>query len=211
MRKTLQIFVLVLLYLVFTAKSCDNQGNDIDNNARISLIQDSLASTFVSAVLSDNSLRAFENMAKIKLSDFNDYLAIANDTSIAGPFREKAREMIRGIFISENPVLQLSDFSNSGERNFPVKQLLEEKAGSLAAFGKIMPDSIWLKQSLQQTCDSVYTGKLGFIYLPAGKQDANVQDQAFPGGTVGFILAKRYKQFGTKTLLVWDVFLGNMK
>lgn len=211
MRRFFHISALILLYLVITAKSCDNQeeADEARNQTNITRSQDSIRSTFESDTLSNASLRAFEVMARIKLSDFNDYLIILNDTSVAELFREKAREMIRGLFINENSVLALMGQDNSESREFSVKQLLHPGKGFPVKFGKIITDSIKVRQSLQRAGDAIYTGKLGYAFIPAVQKTTKSRNQEISGGTINFLLAKHDKQFGTDTLKIWDVFLGD--
>jgi hypothetical protein len=213
MRRFLYIPSLILLYLLTTAKSCDRQeqyGTSLDQS-RVKNAQDSIKSTFGSDTLSGASLRAFEAAAKNRLTDFSDYLAIHDDTSVAETFREKAREMIRGLFISENSVLRLADPGNPGGRKVSVRQLLASGGGHSEKFGRIITDSVRVTQSLERIGDSMYTGTLSYSYSPAGKERAKARGQALSGGTVDFHLIKHQKHFGTDTLMIWEVFLGNME
>lgn len=211
MRRISQISALILLYLFITAKSCDNQEQDDEtrNQTRITLSRDSIKSTFESDSLSTSSLRAFEVTAKIKLSDFSDYLIILNDTSVAERFREKAREMIRELFISENSVLRCTNPDNLGKREIPIKYLLQSGKKAPAMFGKIIPDSIRVKKILQQTDDSISIGELSYSYIPAGQKFTKNLKPEIAGGTIDFLVVKHEKKFGKDTLKIWDVFLGN--
>jgi hypothetical protein len=213
MKRIFYIPALILLYLLTTAKSCDRQeqNNDSLDQSRVKRAQDSIRSTFESDTVSSTSLQAFETAAKTRLSDFSDYLAILHDTSVAETFREKAREMIRSLFVSENSILKITNPDNSGRRDVSVRQLLAAGSEVRVPFGKIVPDSIRVVQSLRRTGDSIYTGKLSFSYIPAGQKPASTLKQALADGTIDFLVIKHKKNFGTDTLMIWEVFLGNME
>jgi hypothetical protein len=212
MRRTFYIPALVLFYLLTTAKSCDRQEQDDDSRdqARIKSAQDSLRSTFASDTLPGASLRAFEATAKIRLADFSDYLSILADTSVDAAFRNKAREMILALFISENSVLWLTGPGNQGRREVSVKQVLASAEEGAAMLGKIMPGSIVAQNPLQRAGDSIYTGQLSFSYIPSGHDPEKTPEQKPAGGTLNFLLAKHKKAFGKDTLMVWEVFLGEL-
>ena len=174
---------MILLYLLTTAKSCDDQApsESTREEARLTVIKDSVRATFTTETLSKASLHAFEFAAMNKLSDLGDFQAIVSDTSVALPFREKAREMIRGLFISE-------------EVSFPLTGLVT--------------DSIWVQQGLQFDGNSSYSGKLCYSCNPARQIPSNKHDRVTNKGTIDFSVVKHKKVFGTDSLLVWDVFLG---
>ncbi|MCX6268957.1 MAG: hypothetical protein NTW16_16655 [Bacteroidetes bacterium] len=161
-----------------TAKSCDDQtqSDATREETRMTVIKDSVRSAFTAETLSEASLQAFEFAAMNKLSDLGDYQAIVSDTSVALPFREKAREMIRGLFISE-------------EVSFPLTG--------------IETDSIWVQQGLQFAGHSSYCGKLGYSCNPARQIPSNKPDRVTNKGTIDFSVIKHEKVFGTDSLLVW--------
>ena len=210
MRKISYISALVLLYLLVTAKSCDNQeqSDETRNRNRIKLTQDSIRSTFASDTLSDASLRAYEGTAVIRLSDFSDYLAILQDTSNAKPFRDKAREMIYKLFISENSMIRLSKPGESGKRELTIGRFLHDADIGTISFGRIIADSVRVIQGLKRAGDSIYAGKMtcSYTYNP---EKGSAPQQA--KGTIDFFIKHQEKIFGTDTLLVWDVFLGNVE
>jgi hypothetical protein len=213
MRRIFYISALVILYFLTTAKSCDNQekADEERDQARIRVTRDSIISSFGSDTLSDASLRAFEGAAILKLSDFADYFAIFRDTSLAGPFREKAREMILGLFISDKSLIEVSEPNEPGRYKFTVENFLKDtEAGSLR-FGKIIPDSTRVKQELKQSGDSIYAGKLSYAYTFLRDNPSAGSNPLPATGTVEFFLKQHTKNFGPDTLTLWDVFLGNME
>jgi hypothetical protein len=167
MKRSLRLSALVVLYLLFSAKSCDQQEefDGARQQRATEAAKDSIVSVFGSDTLTALTLTAFEETAKLKFADLFDYLDILSDTSAAPAFKEQAGQMARELFISEY--------------SFP-------------RFAR--PDSIWVMEHLHRVSDSLLTGRLGFS----------------PNGSVGFLALKRNKIFGTDTLKVWNVLLGEI-
>ncbi len=211
MKRILSILVFILMYLLFSAKSCDNMEQDdaARDQARITSAQDSIKSTFTPDTLNGVSLRAFEAAARIRFCDFSDYLSILRDTTTARPFREKAREMIRGCFYTGKSVLRVKIPGRSRDMEVSVNQLL--MAGNECSFpcGRMIADSVKVIKTLERADDSSYTGTLGYPCFSSGGKDI-IKLKMVPGhGTVGFLVIKHEKTFGKDTLRVWDVFLGD--
>lgn len=186
MRRTVKIFALILLYFLCCGKSCDNEEkNDTQREQRrISTETDSLRSVFGTDTLSASSLLAYMETAKQKFYDFNDYLHIVADTSGARPFRDKAREMIRGLFIAG-----------------------AEPTKMISPFGL---DSVGLKEAFQRINDSVYEGHLVFSFRTL-QRPGKIVNSSHETGTITVFLVKRDKNFGKGKLRVWNVFLGKME
>jgi len=211
MSRRFQIPALILLYLLSTAKSCDHgeRTDETRDRERIGRLQDSIRESFQADTLSMISLQAFEATAKNRLSDFSDYLSVVHDTSISGAFRQKAGEMIRGIFISENSTLQFTGSGFPGRKEVSVKQLLSDGKELPFTPGPVPGDSIRVIQALRRSSDSVYTGKLRFFCLPFAKNHEESRKFTPSYGTIDFLVTKHPKRFGKDTLSIWEVFLGN--
>ncbi|MDP1623294.1 MAG: hypothetical protein Q8M08_13255 [Bacteroidales bacterium] len=212
MSRTIKIFTLIVLYFLACGKSCDNRERHeaYNEKTRVKTETDSLRSVFGTDTLSDADLRAYEQTAGMKLSDLFDYLRILTDTNAAGPFREKAREMIRALFISEDQVFLLMDLDKKERYKISVKQLLSGK-DFLSVFGTIIYDSIRVEQELEKADDVIYTGKLSCLFIPEESKSANGRKQSPADLMVDFLLTKHIKIFGADTLMIWEVFLGKME
>ncbi|MGA2822010.1 MAG: hypothetical protein ABSE72_00615 [Bacteroidales bacterium] len=186
MRRTVKIFALILLYFLACGKSCDNdeQSNVQREQEKITAETDSLQLAFGADTLSSSSLLAYLETAKQKFYDFNDYLRIVTDTSIAGPFRDKTREMIRNLFITgAEPAKNINPFRL---------------------------DSVGIKETFHRINDSVYEGSLDFTYRSLRRSDKFINSSQ-ETETITIYLIKRDKNFGKKKLWVWNVFLGKIE
>ncbi len=213
MRRIFYIPALLLIYLLTTAKSCDHQEqfDESVDQFNVKRAQDSIKSIFESDTLSMVSLHAFEATAKIRFADFSDYLVIAEDTSAAETFREKAKKMIRGLFISENSVIRCKNPDNHGSEEIPILQLLKEGKEPRTYFERIIKDSIRIKDPLKMAGDSNYIGKLSFSFVAPRQKTSKNLKQPIGGGTIDFLVTRHEKMFGKDTLIIWDVFLGSIK
>jgi hypothetical protein len=213
MKRIIQISALILLYLLTTAKSCENRegADDANDAARVATARDSIRLAFESDMPSGTSLRAFEGAARIRLADFSDYLAIIQDTTVAEVFRKKANEMIRSLFISGNSVFRFPKPDRLGIGEVTVNQILAPGREFTPVFGKILADSIRVQQALHKAGDSIFKGILSYSCLPTGDVPAKNREQVTGDVTVGFLLIRHEKRFGTETLMIWDIFLGDME
>jgi hypothetical protein len=213
MRRIVYILALAFLYLILTAKSCDNRQDNDDAGGQPALAAtiDSIRAGFTPDTLTESSLRTFEARAKTRLSDFSDYLAIYSDTSVPKTFRSKASEMIRRLFISGNALLEIRYLGDPKPGKIIVSQFLDIAKSEPAPFLTIIPDSTRVIKSLHREGGPAYKGRLGFSCFYSGQTGSRMRPQAPARGTVEFVVAKQEKIFGTDTLMIWDLFLGNME
>ena len=177
---------MILLYFLCCGKSCDNEEkfDARQEQAKVKAETDSLRMVFGTDTLSASSLLAYMETAKQKFYDFNDYLHIIADTSAAEPFRDKARKMIRDLFIAG-----------------------AEPTKVISPFGL---DSVGIKEAFQRINDSVYEGHLTYSFRTLQRSGKTIISPN-ETGTITVFLVKRGKNFGKEKFRVWNVFLGKME
>jgi len=187
MRKALPIWILALVYLVCSSRSCTDDGpaGGRDPESALKALQDSISNQFDLEHISDSNLRLFEESAIQKLSEWADFTRIASDTSMALVFRDKAREMTERLFISKEVAL------------------MAQRGESLPA--SWMPDSIMVSKRLIMTNDTLYTGSLNFSLNPAASP--RVENRRFQK-TITIYATRALKVFGKDTLRPWNIYLG---
>ena len=114
MKRFFMLSTLLLIYLLFSSRSCNNQEEfeAAREQKQLETSIDSISSAFSSDKLSSETLRAFEETARQRFADFVDYLAILSDTVAAPAFKENTRRMIRELFISDQCVLRFTSTNN---------------------------------------------------------------------------------------------------
>jgi hypothetical protein len=102
MNKILRISLFILLYLLFSAKSCsDARGpDDKPEEALLKSVKDSIRLEMEISGLSEADLKAGETVALQKLSDYSDYYKLLTDTTLDPSFRDKAREVAESLFMT---------------------------------------------------------------------------------------------------------------
>ncbi|MEI7724209.1 MAG: hypothetical protein WCK09_03845 [Bacteroidota bacterium] len=185
MKRLLRISSLIVLYCLTTAKSCDSPGEEkARDQANIIATRDSITSVVSSESLSEETLKAFEESAKQKLSDFSDYASVMTDTTIGQTFRNQAADMIRQLFIADALVMP-------------------EKSAENLVF-----DSVTVLQPLHRTSANSYAGQLSCIVSTAKKYSTYGKSQSTRVLAVDIHLIKRAAVIGKDTLSSWKIFLG---
>jgi hypothetical protein len=209
MKRQLTIHVLIVIYLICSARSCnDSETSGIRDEHKIVMVRDSVKEAFETGYLSDEALHEANLTAKQKLLDMTDYLHILNDTNIDRVIRKKASGMIRSLFLSEDVKLKLNPILK--EEVIPLKNLLSDGLSGKYAMTDISIDSVMTVLPLRKINDTLYAGKLHFIYRVIGKSDA-LKQSGSTGRTLEISSVRGKKTFGSDTIRVWSVSLGNME
>jgi len=212
MKRFFRILPLAFIYLLSSSKSCSHgeQTNADREEAIIRITRDSLRSAFESDTLSASMLHAFEDNARMKFTDFADYMKILGDSSIAPEFRDHTRELTRDLFISENTPVKYFAGPAGSLRVKTLNDLLLAGQWIRGSSCRLTPDSVHVISPLQRTSDSIFRGRLGFSVSFSHATSRKPATYWPVSGTIDFFVAKREKNFGNDTLKIWSVFLGEM-
>lgn len=152
------------------------------------MVSDSVFGTQETAVLDVEQLAAFEIEAILKCTDFVDYLAIMADTGNARQFREKASELLSGMFVD----------STSAK----VKVILQGKDCPLDI------DTVYCAIPFVKGSDSTYRSVVRIEFKGGPNHPDRGRHRNCPGSVdIGILLSKREKQFGTIRKKVWTTLL----
>jgi len=197
MKRTVNISVLILLYLLLTAKSCTNreEADAAREEAIFKATKDSISSVFISDTLSDQTLKAFEATARIKLLDLGDYLKILADSTTDKGFKTRVKDIVSKMFISE-------DQNHRRINSRGIFQVLP---------GGVHFDSVKVQKPFERINDSLYSGKLRFLvnYPNSAKIIRNGSPKLEK--TIDVYLVKREKVFGRNSMKVWTVLFGDIQ
>ncbi|MCX6287574.1 MAG: hypothetical protein NTY96_10710 [Bacteroidetes bacterium] len=187
MRRIFKILVVILVYFIASAKSCDDQEQNTRESEQqeATKARDSIVSVFEKENLSPSALRAFEVTAGLKLNDLSDYLKIMNDSTAGKAFKDKAGEMAEALFI-------------------PGTKAPADLAG-------VVFDSIRVSRALNRVSDSVYSGQLSFAVTLSHSIKAKGNIHRVETRIVDIFTLKQEKAFGKEKIKVWKVFLGDIK
>ena len=211
MSKYLKISIIILVLFVGYAPSCvDEEAIAIREEAILNETRGKIRAEFETEYLTKASLFGYEATAKQKLSDFVDYLHIVADTSLDLSFRVQAAEMIKNTFFSENIILQLAPPNKGFGKQIDVSILVEKGLEERMLLPFFSIDSIHIQEPIHRTGNNSYSGTLGFIQL--------FNNSTGPSEIINVVareadiyLKKEDKLFGSDTLRVWNVRLGEIR
>jgi hypothetical protein len=210
--KAVRITGAMLLYLLLAAPGCEGPEpvTDQQKNSALVASRDSIRNAFTADHLTDADLRAFEENARQKLSEFADYFNISADRSLDTFFRMQASRAVRDLFLPGSVQLSLSMPGKRYPKNLSLDGLLENGLGKAPGPGRILFDSIRLVEPLHLTGALEYRG---LLQMSQSSQAISGNDTLTSGpvsAKVEIAAVKTVKVFGSDTLDVWEVFLANI-
>jgi hypothetical protein len=213
MRKFLFIFIAILAYLALSSKSCgsDEKDDAAKKDAELVKTKVSIKNEFESDNLSKKSLKAFEVKAKQELVDFSDYLGICSDRKVDESFKSQARQMILDMFLSDSIMINSLLFNEQDGKNLLIEEFLDLNSSTAYNSMAFNFDSITVTRPLRRVDDLNYKGSLSFSRR---LKACSSSDTVFTGTVrmeAEIFVSKFFKPFGTDTLQVWGVFLGEIK
>ena len=212
MRRLLNISALVLIYFIFTAKSCDgdDQFRAAEEQAGVNSAKDSIAAVFTSDALSNQALRAFEATARLKMFDFRDYLNLLSDTATSDVFHAKVAGMTGELFISREVRLDLTCSGAANGNDNLNKTLKKSGFKHIIISPGVVFDSVTVNSPLQKVSDSLYSGTLKFRLQceDLNRRTGKLTPDVFR--VIDIFVAKRENIFGTKSIKVWTILLGDV-
>ena len=203
----------LLAFLVFCSKSCETPENEKDRlkNIELQATLDSIENSFLSETPSDQILRLLEEKAKQKLADLADYLKIWADKSIDSSFKDATEQMISELFVSDSVRIIMEVFEDKRNKYFLLKEFLKALNEPKESPVDFTFDSITLSESLGRINEHIYKGKLRFLLkTEKANSSGGIHFSAFRKG-IDIIALRTGKQFGTDTLIIWSVLLGDMR
>lgn len=213
MKRFLNITVMIMVYLLFSAKSCDHaeQSKMIREEARAMAARDSIRSVVCRDTLGDPDLRAFEASAMLKIKDLGDYLGLLADTNTGDVYCDKLVAMTGDLLTSGETMIDLTIPGCKG-----VNQELAERFHRAGLNHVRVPygigfDSIRIHRPLKMVSDSIYSGEIEMTVHcnPAMAKDSSLihYDRKF----IDIVVVNRLKIFGSDSIKSWTALLGDVR
>ncbi len=214
MARGFKILIFILLYLLLSSRSCDDDSDMIKHQeSRTNQAKESILKVFEADNLSDAALEAAEINAINKVQDLADYVNIYTDNSLDTLFREKAGVMIRGLFISEDACLSFNNLrsKNKKMKAISLNEFLNKDFGDAITRVRLSFDSVQVKNRLQKKSEDLYSGQLSCrqCFAQYYQSDSIVSDPM--PVLIVFHSSRQIKIIGTDTLTIWEVRLGDME
>lgn len=211
MAKIFKISTIILVLIVICAPSCEDEQETANrDNAMLKTTQAEIRKEFEKDYLDDVSLFAYEATAKQKLSDLADYLQILVDTSLDISFRIKAGELIKGTFLSDKINLLLIQQELKEGKESKVQSIIKKGLNNKLKLQAFSVDSIHILEPLHRIGNNTYTGNLKFcqVFTNPSQTEQKINSES---RNADIFLVKDDKIFGTDTLKIWSVRLGEIR
>lgn len=206
------ILILIMIYIACSSRTCTEESNMKTANELNGMTAslDSIRKAFEVDQPDDDLLKAYEETAIQKLSDFADYLKIVSDTSLNIKFRQQGAEMAKRLFVTGDIKIHNQGYAGS-ENDIPNLKELLEKVLSEGSACWIRPEEIKVAEPLTARNDSTYSGKLSFFQkcIPYNAQESTTTISPRMV-SIDIHVIRKVKSFGDKSLTMWEVNLGNL-
>lgn len=211
MSKYLKISIIILALFTAYAPSCvDEEAVRKHKEKALNETRNEIRNEFETDYLTEASLFAYETTAKQKLSDLAEYLRILTDTSLDMSFRLKASDLIKNTFRSENETLGCVEKDDGKIKEIKVRLLMKKGLKNKLPHQNYTFDSISIDEPLHRIDNTSYSGMLRFSQNFTNSS-APEQITNSIGRKAGFYVIKEDKVFGTDTLKIWNVRLGDIR
>jgi len=211
MKWIINIFLLALMWIIFGAPSCSEGGSTRERyeQKRIAASIDSIKQTFEVDIPDARMLKAYEETAGHKLSDFADYLKIASDSTKDMVFRKQATGMAGKLFILGDIYIRNWSTSHPDNTIITLEELLA-KSLSKGMSSWLQPYEINVSSPLNQQNDSSFKGRLSFNLHEINYFNPDQTGPIAGKLEIDFYALRKVKPFGETKLKVWEVYLGDI-
>lgn len=212
----MRIFLIIpaafLVYFLVGPGSCgsDEMQESGREEAELYRTRDSIRNEFTADELTQQHVRAFEEKAKQILVDFSDYFNIYSDTSYDKTFRDHSLQMIFELFLSDSSTLNLLPPGQGTEEGLRLTAFFDSGIVFQNHYHRFIFDSIRISDSLQRTDSLRYSGNLVFSQQTDSFIAPDSVAVFYSDRKAEIIVAKVMRPFGSDTLQVWRVFLGDI-
>jgi hypothetical protein len=212
MKRILKITVLVLVYLLFSGRSCQEDQEDLVQRQvkEAEAQKESIRSEVETDYLSEDSKFAVEMAAIQKVNDLADYIEVYTDVSLDIVFREKAGDMIRDIFVSDDVRLSFGPYRNKKIKYLTVKKFLDRGFGKDVLSALVLFDDITIDIPLNRSGPELYEGAISGIQEITWFTSSDTIKTEKTTITITIQASREIKVFGEDTLKTWAVNLGDM-
>ncbi|MBP6872898.1 MAG: hypothetical protein KBC43_12885 [Bacteroidales bacterium] len=211
MKRLFNILIIIVVYMIFCGKSCDDDGERINRQShQASLAKDSILHDFETDFLTEEARYASGVNAMQKLNDLADYMEIYADRSLEPAFREKAGDMINKMFRSPDNHLFLGPVRKEKMTQITLEEFLEKGFGDEFIRVRINFDSVKVIEPLVLKGERNYSGKMSAYQSMIGFTANDSLILPARRVTIDFFSTRQVKTFGSDSIEVRVVRLGDI-
>ncbi len=194
---------ILLLFIVLSAYS-----QTVEKESNYYQLQNTMSNNMQQ---SSYNLSGFEGRAIQKLEEFAGYIEIISNKTYDIKLREHALTLAAKLFYDEQIKIKNSDMQLSSMSVMELNEYLNAILDN--GYAKIVveiSDQDYIENLKQSKSDS-YSGKLIFEQTNTYYKNKDIQEKTTEKKEVDIILEKSDKDFGKRTMSVWNVFLGEIR
>ena len=211
MKRIFKISIIVLVYLVLCGKSCvSDQDIKLQQQKEATAMMDNIRDEFGMENLNEDSQFAMEIAAVQKLNDFADYLMIYSNSSLDSAFRIRAAGLITDLFVSRQSAISFGFRDIEKEGRWTLATLLDDSWGDEVDSVYVRYDSIRFMNHLNQSDALSYKALMNCSQSVVAYSSTNTYIISDEQIEVNILVSRREKSFGSDTLTIWVVQLGDM-
>ena len=211
MKRIFKISIIVLAYLVLCGKSCvSDQDIKLQQQEEATAMMDNIRDQFEMKNLDKDSQFAMEMAAVQKLNNFADYLMIYSNSSLDSAFRIRAACLITDLFVSRQSGISFEFRDIKKEGRWTLATLLDDSWGDEVDSVHVRFDSIRFMTHLNQSDALSYDALMNCSQSVVVYSSTNTYIAPAEQIEVNILVSRREKTFGSDTLTIWVVQLGDM-
>ncbi len=165
-----------------------------------------LENEFTSPRLSSKSIQAFELRGIQKIQDFTDYIALISDPNLNDNFRARSMQAALKLFVHDSIPINVMDLETNLSQSISIKVFLEHlKQNKTNKINWTFTDPTTPLTAQPINLESYHWKSMGQMTQEFGQQKSSNQV------TFNIALQKIEKKFGTRSKIIWEVFIGEVE
>lgn len=209
---TIYLIALVILYMVFTAKSCEETPAEKQERERKQFqeITNAIDESMESDYLSKESFLAFEEKAKQKIIDFGEFFSLYSRKDLDPELKKSVATQLNELFQAES-IIEIKWAIDMPQEKYRLDDLLMKISASKYDLLQVINDSIHVLESMEKINRETYKGSLIFKQDIYGISSFDTISMQHNHVQTDYYVKKVEKNFGIDTRSTWQVFIGTMK
>lgn len=162
-------------------------------------------------ILSPQELSAYEQRAMGKVKDFTNYLELITNKKYDKAVRLHSLQPATSLFSSPQKFMEVASTSNKLIRKYPIQSYLRKILNTSYQQIRISHENMRWLEPLHRMNNGSYEGTIVCEQRFIGVYTDGREYSDFTTKAYEVVLKKKSKDFGSRTLNVWQLYLGDVK
>ncbi len=161
--------------------------------------------------LSQKELNAYSLRAMEKVKDFTNYLELLTNKEYSAEIRKHSLQPATQMFTSPNNFMEVASTSRKLIKRYPIGSYLRKIQNSSYQKTKISHEDMRWLEPLRRENNGSYTGTIVCEQRFTGRLLGGKEYSDFTTKAYNIVLKREHKKFGSRSLEVWQLYLGDVK